>query len=125
MGLVDAGPVDRGTYLRFVNMPNHQREENVVPMECYTKVFYMTIKDIAPGSELFVYYGPNYALNLGFDLNDYYDLPTRWKNVGVNLNEHEHRVRIYDEDLDLQDLRSFSPLDLPKLTNFFNSSRQG
>ena len=40
------------------------RSHNVKAVTQNSKVFYAAMKDIAPGDELFVYYGPRYWMNM-------------------------------------------------------------
>lgn len=62
--VIDAMPLDCSNWLRYVNAPRNFQEENAQPVLCAGLVFYMTIKDVPPGTELMVWYGDNYGLHL-------------------------------------------------------------
>ncbi|XP_078328031.1 histone-lysine N-methyltransferase PRDM7-like [Crassostrea virginica] len=62
--VIDALPLDCSNWLRYVNAPRNFREENAQAVPCAGLVFYMTIKEVPPGSELLVWYGDNYGLHL-------------------------------------------------------------
>ena len=59
------------TWVRWINCPRNEVEENVEAMFCKGKVFFMTVKDIHPGQELMFYYGDSYAVD---ELNITYKL---------------------------------------------------
>ena len=71
---VDGLRPEMSNWLRFLNCPNYESQENVVVHLCYGKIFYRTTKDIIPGQELFIFYGEEYAEILNIDLDKYYDL---------------------------------------------------
>lgn len=62
--VIDAMPLDCSNWLRYVNAPRNFQEENAQPVLCAGLVFYMTMKDVPPGTELMVWYGDNYGLHL-------------------------------------------------------------
>ncbi len=64
---IDAYNLENGNYLRWINCARNREEENVMVYECKGKIYYATIKDIYPEQELLVYYGSNYAKDLGID----------------------------------------------------------
>ena len=68
---VDAARVETSNWVRWVNCPRTRREENVQGVYCYGKVFYITTKWIHPGQELMVYYGHDYAEELGIDVEPF------------------------------------------------------
>ena len=51
-------------WLRYVNCPNKLEQLNVKPATCKGQMYYMTSRSIAPGTELFVFYGQKYARRL-------------------------------------------------------------
>ena len=101
---VDGFHGDTSTYLRWMNSPNRHVDENVWSLECYGKVFYVTSRDIVPGEELLVYYGINYSLDLGFDLNDYFDVAPVFRDHGLDLNNARHRKILDALDIEYFDL---------------------
>ncbi len=60
-------------WLRYVNCPRHISEENAKVAICNRRVYYRTSVDIAPGTELLIYYGHGYARMLGIDPRMYHD----------------------------------------------------
>ncbi len=60
-------------WLRYVNCPRHISEENAQVAFCNRRVYYRTSVDIAPGTEILIYYGPGYARALGIDPRMFYD----------------------------------------------------
>ena len=65
---VDAAGIRTSNWLRFVNCPRYKQEENVIPCICRGKVYYMTISEVYPGTELLVFYGADYAQQLGINV---------------------------------------------------------
>lgn len=60
IGYVDAKDPTKSNYLRYINHPAKDLEENVTPYQLNGKIFYMTARDIKEGEELYVNYGPQY-----------------------------------------------------------------
>ena len=60
-------------WLRYINCPRHISEENTKATMCNRRVYYRTSVDIAPWTELLVYYGSGYAKKLGIDPRVYFD----------------------------------------------------
>lgn len=48
-------------------MPNCKKDENLRPLQIDRNIYFYTIKNIPAGSELLVWYGDEYAMNLGVD----------------------------------------------------------
>jgi len=69
---VDAHDVETSSYMRFINTPNREEDQNVMVMECRGHIYYMTWKDIFPGTELLVFYGHEYVKAMGMDMDRYY-----------------------------------------------------
>ncbi|KAK2166955.1 hypothetical protein LSH36_33g08025 [Paralvinella palmiformis] len=53
---IDAINLKYSNWLRFINMPNEERDENVSSHFCVGRIFYRTIIDLYPGQELYVNY---------------------------------------------------------------------
>lgn len=62
---VDAGSPAQGNWLRYVNCARNEQEENLNVVFCEDLVFYITSKDIAPNTELLMWYGNWYGNFLG------------------------------------------------------------
>ncbi|XP_048775965.2 PR domain zinc finger protein 4-like [Ostrea edulis] len=67
--LADAADSAYGNWLRYVNSPRTDEEENVVPVMCESRVFYVVPRDIAPNAELMLSYGSDYDWQLGTERN--------------------------------------------------------
>lgn len=61
---IDVMPLDCSNWLRYVNAMRNFQEENAQPVLCAGLFFYITTKDVTPGTELMVRYGDNYRLHL-------------------------------------------------------------
>ena len=57
---IDGGPVKKNNWLRFLNDSRSVSKNNVQEYQYAGRVFYKAIKNIKPGSELFVDYGDYY-----------------------------------------------------------------
>jgi hypothetical protein len=55
--------------MRFVNCARNEEEQNMVAYQYRGQIFYRTRKSIYPGSELLVWYGDNYARELGIPVD--------------------------------------------------------
>ncbi|MBN3306089.1 PRDM9 methyltransferase, partial [Amia calva] len=51
--------------LRFVNCTRNEEEQNVVAFQYHSQVYYRSFWPISPGCELLVWYGEEYARELG------------------------------------------------------------
>ncbi|CAF0923232.1 unnamed protein product [Didymodactylos carnosus] len=68
---VDANDPRRSNWLRYVNCPNKQENENLMAVQFNGELYYKTLRDIEAGEELFVYYGEEYAKALGIKPFEY------------------------------------------------------
>ncbi|XP_055996349.1 uncharacterized protein LOC125646601 [Ostrea edulis] len=66
---VDAADPSYSNWVRYVNSPRTDEEENVLPVRCKSKMFYVVPRDIAPNTELMVSYGHGYDRRLGTERN--------------------------------------------------------
>lgn len=69
---VDAFSMTLSNWLRYINCPRHVSEKNVEVATCYGRVYYYTSRDVLPGTELLIYYGDDYANELGIDTWEYH-----------------------------------------------------
>ena len=108
------------SYHRYINSPNRHIDANVISLECYGKIYYMTNKDVAPGDELFVFYGAGYSLEINLDLNEYYKTSPELRAAGLDLNNDTHRDWVDEAGLENYQMRypplSFLPFFLKKNT---------
>ncbi|CAF3704350.1 unnamed protein product [Rotaria sp. Silwood1] len=54
---IDASNPSHSNWLRYVNCPMRQVDENLIPVQFNGELYYQTSRDIKAGEELFVYYG--------------------------------------------------------------------
>ena len=51
--------------MRYINCPRTEDEENLFSFQYHEEIYYCVYKDILAGTELLVWYGNEYAKNLG------------------------------------------------------------
>lgn len=56
-------------WLRFINCARNEEEQNMVAFQYRGQIFYRTFKHIYPGTELLVWYGEEYARDLGISFD--------------------------------------------------------
>eukprot|EP00057_Strongylocentrotus_purpuratus_P021476 XP_011675950.1 PREDICTED: histone-lysine N-methyltransferase PRDM9-like [Strongylocentrotus purpuratus] len=54
-----------GNWMRYINCARNEGEQNLVAFQYLGEIYYRTFKPICPGRELLVYYGEQYAKDLG------------------------------------------------------------
>lgn len=67
---VDGHDESSSNWMRFVNCPRSEDEQNLVAFQYRGKIYYRTYKAISPGKELLVWYGEGYARELGIEIDD-------------------------------------------------------
>jgi len=55
--------------MRFVNCARNEAEQNLISFQYHGDIYYHTIKHVTPGSELLVWYGEEYAKELGLSVD--------------------------------------------------------
>ena len=55
--------------MRFVNCARNEAEQNLISFQYHGVIYYRTIKHVTPGSELLVWYGEEYAKELGLSVD--------------------------------------------------------
>ena len=73
---VNGADVRHSNWMRYVNCSRVEEEQNLVAYQYRGEIFYRAYKDIQPGSELLVWYGPEYATHLGIPLDGTTTQPT-------------------------------------------------
>ncbi|XP_064463850.1 histone-lysine N-methyltransferase PRDM9-like [Ornithodoros turicata] len=63
--LVDARPLSVSNWMRYINCANSEAEQNLVAFQYKGSIYYRTYKNIPPGTELLVWYGTQFAKELG------------------------------------------------------------
>ena len=56
--------------MRFVNCSRVEQEQNMIALQFHGKIWYRTYKDVEAGVELLVWYGEQYAKELGIALHN-------------------------------------------------------
>ncbi|XP_062597364.1 histone-lysine N-methyltransferase PRDM16-like [Saccostrea cucullata] len=83
--MVDGINPTQSNWLRYVNSPRTDAEENVLPVVCKENVYYVVPRDIAPKTELMITYGSNYDELLGTVRNHPdLEIPQRSWQIRVN-----------------------------------------
>ena len=67
---VDGKNEKSATWMRFVNCARNVNEQNLVAYQYLGQIYYRTFRDIDPNMELLVWYGEEYAEELGIGLNN-------------------------------------------------------
>ena len=62
---IDGKDPTSSNWLRFINCARIEEEQNMVAFQYRGQIFYRTFKHIYPGTELLVWYGEEYARELG------------------------------------------------------------
>ena len=55
--------------MRFINCARYEEEQNLVAFQYHKNIYYRAIQHIYPGNELLVWYGDEYAMDLGISTN--------------------------------------------------------
>ncbi|XP_018333278.1 probable histone-lysine N-methyltransferase PRDM7 isoform X2 [Agrilus planipennis] len=69
---VDAKDPNKSNWMRYVNCARHVKEQNVVAFQYKGQMYYRTVKIIKAGEEMLVYYGEEFANNLGINTDNYF-----------------------------------------------------
>ena len=64
---VNAADESQSNWLRYVNCARNHLEQNLVGFQYEGEIFYRAFKDIPPTCELLVWYGGQYARDLGIN----------------------------------------------------------
>lgn len=100
LGLIDAANESNSNWMRYVNSANHVDEQNLVAFQYLGNIYYRTSAEIKVGDELLVYYGNDFAKELGLDTVQYFKPKTerldeyeycKFCCFGFLRNEHLHR----------------------------------
>ena len=72
--VLDGGDVDTSNWLRWLNCASTFKDQNVRAVTCYGRIYFVTIAAIYPRQELLVYYGDDYAKELGINVTEFHSL---------------------------------------------------
>lgn len=64
---IDAKNEAKSNWMRFVNCARDEKEQNLVAFQYLGQIYYRSFKPIPAGTELLVYYGKDYARDLGIE----------------------------------------------------------
>ncbi|XP_043539263.1 histone-lysine N-methyltransferase PRDM9 [Chiloscyllium plagiosum] len=64
---IDAKDESKSNWMRFVNCARKEEEQNLVAFQHHGKIYYRTCKRVPPRCELLVWYGDEYAKELGIN----------------------------------------------------------
>ena len=62
---IDGQSDKQSNWLRFINCARNENEQNLVAFQYHGNIYYRSFKHIYPGNELYVWYGEEYARELG------------------------------------------------------------
>ena len=75
-----------GNWLRYINCSRTEKEQNLVAFQYHSQIYYRAYKDIKEGDELLVWYGDEYARDLGImadeEILDVALVPSVNKDIG-------------------------------------------
>ncbi|XP_033631837.1 histone-lysine N-methyltransferase PRDM9-like [Asterias rubens] len=67
---IDGKNPSKGNWMRYVNCACNEAEQNLVAYQYCGQIYYRSFKTISPGQELLVFYGEEYASELGIVMTD-------------------------------------------------------
>ena len=62
---IDGRSDKKSNWLRFINCARNKDEQNLVAFQYHGNIYYCSFKHIYPGNELYVWYGEQFARELG------------------------------------------------------------
>ena len=62
---IDGRSDKQSNWLRFINCACNVDEQNLIAFQYYSNIYYHSFKHVYPGKELYVWYGEQYARDLG------------------------------------------------------------
>ena len=65
---MDGSDPSCSNWLRFINCARNEEEQNMVAYQYHGEIYYRTFKAVYPGNELIVWYGEQYAEELGISV---------------------------------------------------------
>ena len=76
-----------GNWLRYINCSRTEKEQNLVAFQYHSQIYYRAYKDINENDELLVWYGDEYAKDLGImedeETSDVACVPIVNKDIGT------------------------------------------
>ena len=65
---INGRDVSKANWMRYVNCSRNEEEQNMIAFQYYGSIYYRVYKDVEPGTEFLVWYGEEYASELGIAL---------------------------------------------------------
>eukprot|EP00117_Sycon_ciliatum_P001234 scpid67802/ scgid6984/ Histone-lysine N-methyltransferase PRDM9; PR domain zinc finger protein 9; PR domain-containing protein 9 len=89
--LVDGKSEKHANWMRFVNCARNEEEQNFVAYQYKGEIYYRSFRDIRPHDELLVWYGKEYAVELGISMESASSLQTSEPNQDVKIEPNRFR----------------------------------
>ena len=67
---IDGKDDEQANWLKYVNCSRTEDEQNLFSLQYHGSIYYRVYKPIQPGDELLVWYGEEYARDLGIDISE-------------------------------------------------------
>ena len=78
-----------GNWLRYINCSRTEKEQNLVAFQYHSQIYYRAYKDINKNDELLVWYGDEYAKDLGImedeEISEVASFPIVNRDIGAYL----------------------------------------
>ena len=68
---MDAQDKNVANWMRYVNCARVEDEQNMIAYQFHQQIYYRTIQTLSPGTELLVWYGDEYGLELGITKDNF------------------------------------------------------
>ena len=67
MHFINGENKSKANWMRYVNCARNEAEQNLIAYQYRGRIYYRSFKPIPPGTELLVFYGEEYAKELGIE----------------------------------------------------------
>lgn len=78
---IDGHDPTHANWMRFVNCARSEDEQNLLAFQFHGDIYYRTFKNVYPGTELLVWYGDEYARELGIEVNSNGEFTSFWRLI--------------------------------------------
>eukprot|EP00794_Sanderia_malayensis_P019464 gene19464-21387_t len=113
---IDGKDENVGNWLRFINCARNEVEQNLVAYQYYNEIYYRAYKKIGVGKELLVWYGDDYAKDLGIEDS----VDTNEENWNQQLKSQTQRCEVCKKLFDAKFLPSHANLCQSRNTGLEN-----
>ncbi|XP_046863523.1 uncharacterized protein LOC124457291 [Xenia sp. Carnegie-2017] len=97
---IDGKDLAQGNWMRFVNCARFEEEQNIIAYQYNGEIYYRVYKEIEADKEFLVWYGDEYAEQLGISLFDEEDNDNHQFEVGGHSCRHCGRMYTYPDYLE-------------------------